>query len=98
MWLKEPFSQTFLPQDSITWAARVSWTGMRDRLRLACTGLSFGADARYGALVRGDASYAVRDGLWVTLGGITYQPGEKNGPLLGFDEHDQIFVQSRFSF
>ncbi|TNE85608.1 MAG: hypothetical protein EP330_25150 [Deltaproteobacteria bacterium] len=98
VWLKETFSETFLPQDAITWAARGSWTGMREKLRLSATSLVFGADGRYGGLVRGDASYALRDGLWATVGGIHYAPGRENGPLLGFDTHDQLFVQSRFSF
>lgn len=86
------------PADTTTWAMRVGWTGMRERLRLSGTTLAFGTDGRYGSLARADASYQLRDGLWATLGGIAYKPGRENGPLIGLDGHEQLFGQMRWSF
>ncbi|MCO4746903.1 MAG: hypothetical protein KC912_19050 [Proteobacteria bacterium] len=97
VFLKNP-GELITPADTTNWGLRVGWTGMRERLRLGATGLAFGTDGRYGSLARLDASYALRDGLWATVGGITYQPGRENGPLIGLDTHDQLFGQLRWSF
>ena len=97
VFLRNP-GEILFPVNTTTWAMRVGWSSRRDKVRMNATGLSWGPDGRYGGLVRADAGYAPRDGLWLTLGGIVYRPGRETGPLVGLDTHDQLYVSARWSF
>ena len=59
--------------------------------------MAFGLEPSYGWLARAELSYSVLDSLSVTLGYVTYQPGEV-GPIAGFRTHDRLYAAWRYDF
>jgi len=79
-------------------AARAQYTMLRQRLTLLAVAMVIGIRAELGWLVRAEASYQLRDGLKVSAGYITYQPGSEFGPFYGLGRHDRLFGQLRWDF
>ncbi len=90
-----------LPLDVPIAAARAQWQLLKERLTLSAAATAIGWTAERGWLVRGEARYAVGDGLSVTAGYIHYDGGDGGdafGPFYGFDDHDRVFTRVRYDF
>ena len=78
---------------------RASYSTLREDLQFMLVGMMMGWTAELGWIVRGEISYKLIDGLKLSGGYITYQPGDDEfGPFFGLDSHDRIFVKLRWDF
>ncbi|MCP4602233.1 MAG: hypothetical protein GY847_17235 [Proteobacteria bacterium] len=98
-WLLEDLPDLLFPVEEPIVAVRYTHALLPDDLELEL-GLSlFGWSVKYGWLARAMATYNIMDGLKVSLGYITYQPGENRfGMLAGFVENDRVFLRLRWDF
>ncbi|MCB9797064.1 MAG: hypothetical protein H6741_30635 [Alphaproteobacteria bacterium] len=90
----------YLPLFPVTigaWSARGSKSFARERVELELLAMGWGWTARYGALGRAQVQVELRDGLHANIGYIHYKPGVENGPLLGLDHHDRVFMGLRWA-
>ena len=96
-WVVEPQGLLF-DVDVAQLGLRVRWTGLHDRLVAQVVAFGTGARLQQGWLARGDLTYEILDGLYASLGAVTYQPGDELGPFMGLTSHDQLLGQLRWNF
>lgn len=83
---------------------RASYTLLDERLQLTLVATLVGPSIQdgevdiLGFLARLEAQYEIIDALHITAGYVTYWPGHRFGPFLGFDKHDRFFAQLRWDF
>ena len=64
----------------------------RERAGLSVLAIVIGVRPLNAWAARGELSYALRDGLEIALGYITYQPTQHFGYLYGMTQHDRAFL------
>ena len=89
-WLQVP--------DRPVFAARAAYSLFSERLQLSVVASFIGFSLEQGWFLRGEGSFTIRDGLKVSAGYITYQPGTELGPFYGFAQHDRFYAGLRWDF
>jgi hypothetical protein len=86
------------PIHAVNLAVRLEQRFLRERASLRLFGILIGLRDPNALLVRGELAYALREGLELGFGYVTYRPSDSFGPFYGFTEHDQVFVSLRTDF
>ncbi len=94
----DPPAQVLFPAEIPTLALRWQGSFLRERLKLVVAGLFMGWTLEYGWLARAELHYELQDGLQVSLGYITYQPGSEFSLLTGLSSHDRLSAGLRWDF
>ncbi|MCG8556213.1 MAG: hypothetical protein MJD61_13135 [Proteobacteria bacterium] len=97
-WLGHEVEGLVFPVRQPVWALRATHSTLRQDLQLVCAVSGFGWTAGYGWLGRAEVTYALRDGLKIAVGAISYQPGDRFGFLAGLRAHDRVFARLRYDF
>jgi hypothetical protein len=104
-WVLMPPKNTMLfDMNAPYFGLRASYTLLDERLQLSLVASLAGPSIKdgevdvLGFLARVEAQYEIMDALHVTAGYVTYWPGERFGPFLGFDKHDRFFARLRWDF
>jgi hypothetical protein len=97
-WVLNDRDDWLLIPDRPVFAARASYTLLRERLQLSAVASFTGFQLEQGWFLRGEGSFTIRDGLKVNAGYITYQPGSEFGAFYGLDTHDRFYFGLRWDF
>jgi hypothetical protein len=84
--------------EALSLAFLASYTTWGERLEFSAAFMMSGLEAEYGWILRGDAGWRLVDGLKLSAGYITYQPGDEFGLLYGLDQHDRLMMSLRWDF
>lgn len=77
---------------------RATWRTLRERLAVYAALAPPGPELAHGWLARVDVDYELTQGIVLTVGGITYHPGEELSPFSGLTRHDRFIVRARWDF
>lgn len=83
--------------DAPNGGVRVHKALLRERVGIEVAGTAWGWDGSYGALARGQVTLTPTDHWSAWVGVIGYRPGTENGPLLGLDQHHQVWAGARWT-
>lgn len=86
------------PLDAPLMALRASYTMLNETLSFSAAVTMVGWTGEVGVLARGEVSYKPIDALSLSLGFVTYHPGDEFGPFYGLDRHDRLFLRARWDF
>jgi len=94
----ETLRELMFEVDTPMLALRGSWRGWSDRLAIGGGASVLGWTAEQGWSARMDVTYEAMESLFVTLGYVTFEPGDEFGFLAGLDTHDQLLAKLRWDF
>ncbi len=78
-------------------SVRLSQDFWNQTLHLTLIGITFGAHAQDGAVIRGQVSYDVRDAVVIEGGVVLYEEGDFF-PFSELQHNDRLFFRARYSF
>jgi hypothetical protein len=90
--------ELLFPLEAVQLALRFSQQFASDRAAFTLVLLCIGVTEFNAFAARGELSYALSDALRAALGGVSYLPSTRFGPFYGFERHDRVYLNLRWSF
>lgn len=90
--------ELLFPLEALQLALRFSQQFASDRAAFTLVLLCIGVTEFNAFAARAELSYALSDALRAALGGVSYLPSSHFGPFYGFERHDRVYLNLRWSF
>ncbi len=91
------FFPNYVDENQVEYALRISQDWMNARLHSTILAYVIGYRGQGGAILRGEVTYDVIDGLAATLGFVGYVPGE-DFPIRSWGKNQRAFFKFKYSF